>query len=143
MDSLFSPIEEFSMPVTDTTSVGPIPNFICTIEGWKTKIKNLHWSASNMNVHKLLDEIADFVSDFQDSLAEDYMGINGKFDSTFLKGNPCNCGNTLELLKDMCHQTNSFYSKIPQDNRYKGITSETETFIHNINKYLYLITLCE
>ena len=26
-------------------------NFLCRIEGWKTKCKNLHWSANNDSMH--------------------------------------------------------------------------------------------
>lgn len=151
MDLFKQPLDDVSLPV-NTSSTGTksgvgegqlIPAFICVLEGWKTKIKNLHWAAPNMNTHKLLDEIADFVNDFQDSLAEDYMGQNGKFSSSFLKGSPCNSNTTKDLLKDMCSKTKVFYEKTPEKTIYKGIKSETESFIHNINKYLYLIDLCE
>lgn len=120
-----------------------IPSFLCVIEGWKTKIKNLHWAAPNMNTHKLLDEIAEFVSNFQDSLAEDYMGISGKLDSNFLVGTTCSSDTTKDLLQTMSIRTRSFYEQIPERSIYSGIKSETEAFIHDINKYMYLIELCE
>lgn len=129
-------------PIKKSTNSNDIPSFLCTIEGWKTKIKNLHWAAPDMNTHKLLDEIADFVGDFQDALAEDYMGLTSKFGPSFLKGTPCSCSNTKSLLKDMSDKTKAFYESIPEDTAYSGITSETDTFIHNINKYTYLIGLC-
>lgn len=30
-------------------------NYINKLEGWKTKCKNLHWSASDLNTHLTLD----------------------------------------------------------------------------------------
>lgn len=39
--------------------------------------------------------------------------------------------------------TIAFYDKIPQETVYKGIASECETFIQNINKYDYLFHLCD
>lgn len=119
-----------------------VPEFLCTIEGWKTKIKNLHWSAFNLNTHKLLDEIADTVNNFQDSLAEDYMGIEGKLSSDFLKGYDILVDNTESLLKEMLNKTISFYDTLSGTTLYKGIKSETESFIHSINKFIYLNSLC-
>ena len=139
MDNIF----EQPLDISVNKNNGTIPSFICIIEGWKTKIKNLHWSAHRMNTHKLLDEIAGFTSGYQDSLAEDYMGINGAFPSDFLKGVPSNCNDMRELLKEMLDKTKIFYGKIPSGNTYSGIASETETFIHNINKYIYLSNLCD
>lgn len=139
MDNIF----EQPLDISVNKNNGTIPSFICIIEGWKTKIKNLHWSAHRMNTHKLLDEIAGFTSGYQDSLAEDYMGINGAFPSDFLKGVPSNCSDMRELLKEMLDKTKMFYGKIPSGTTYSGIASETETFIHNINKYIYLSNLCD
>lgn len=39
-------------------------------EGYKTRLKELHWSASNMEIHRLIDEYSDTVSKFEDALAE-------------------------------------------------------------------------
>ena len=36
-----------------------IVNFLCKLEGYKTTIKNAHFSASRMSEHKLMDDIAD------------------------------------------------------------------------------------
>ena len=136
-NSLFS-----SMPtMTPESNGGLVKNFLCTLEGWKTKIKNLHWAAPKMNTHKLLDEIADFTGDFQDSLAEEYMGLKGQLPPNILKGTPCDCLNMKDLLSCMSTETMTFYNSIPEG--YPGIKSETETFIHNINKYKYLSDLCD
>ena len=40
--------------------------YICKMEGYKTAIKDLHWDANNLSQHKLCDDIADEIKDFQD-----------------------------------------------------------------------------
>jgi hypothetical protein len=50
-------------------------DFINVLEGYKTRIKNLHWAAEAMNIHLRLDEMLGVVSDYEDSIAEESMGI--------------------------------------------------------------------
>ena len=117
--------------------------FINLLEGWKTKCKNLHWAAPKKNIHVCLDEFLDVISDYQDGLAEGYMGILGKMQPNVIKGTSSNALNAIDFIEEVKAGTLSFYDKIPQETVYKGITSECETFIQNINKYNYLFHLCE
>ena len=117
--------------------------FINRLEGWKTKCKNLHWSAPKKNIHTYLDEFLDVLSDYQDGLAEEIMGITGKFQPNMLKGIPSDTLNAMDFIEEVKIATLAFYDKIPQESVYKGVTSECETFIHNINKYIYLFRLTD
>ena len=117
--------------------------FINRLEGWKTKCKNLHWSAPKKNIHTYLDEFLDVLSDYQDGLAEEIMGITGKFQPNMLKGIPSDTLNAMDFIEEVKIATLAFYDKIPQVSVYKGVTSECETFIHNINKYIYLFGLTD
>ena len=117
--------------------------FINRLEGWKTKCKNLHWSAPKKNIHTYLDEFLDVLSDYQDGLAEEIMGITGKFQPNMLKGIPSDTLNAMDFIEEVKIATLTFYDKIPQESIYKGVTSECETFIHNINKYIYLFGLTD
>ena len=62
--------------------------FINKVEGWKTAIKALHWDADNMSQHKLCDDIADRIADFQDQVSEVEQSINGKLKINKLKPIP-------------------------------------------------------
>lgn len=117
--------------------------FLNRLEGWKTKCKNLHWSAPKKNIHVYLDEFLDVLSDYQDGLAEGYQGILGKMQPNAIKGIPSETLNALDFIAEVRKETISFYDKLPQETIYKGITSECETFIQNINKYKYLFELCD
>lgn len=118
-------------------------DFLNKLEGWKTRCKNLHWAAPKKNIHVYLDEFLDILSDYQDGLAEGYMGILGKMLPNVIKGIESNSTDATTFIKEVCSGTCEFYSKVPQDTIYKGITSECETFIQNINKYKYLFSLCD
>lgn len=73
-ESLFTPIESDRDMLSGSSQL--FIDFLNQIEGWKTKCKNLHWAAPKKNIHVYLDEFLEILSDYQDSLAEGYMGIS-------------------------------------------------------------------
>ena len=119
-------------------------DFLCKLEGWKTKCKNLHWAAPKKNIHVYLDEFLGVLSDYQDALAEDIMGVLGsRLNPDSIEGISCSSDNAIDFIKEVDTSTISFYRKISNNPNYVGIKSETETFIHNIKKYNYLFNLCD
>lgn len=140
-DNLFTPMESSrSMEVPQSQL---FIDFLNKLEGWKTKCKNLHWSAPKKNIHVYLDEFLEILSDYQDGLAEGYMGILGKMQPNVIKGTPSEVLNAFDFISEVKYGTIDFYKNIPEDIIYKGIASECETFIQNINKYDYLFHLCD
>ena len=128
----------------DTNNPGSLfLNFINKLEGWKTKCKNLHWAAPKKNIHEYLDDFLGVLSDYQDGLAEGYMGILGKMQPNAIKGIASDTLNAMDLLNEVIENTVKFYENIPEGTIYKGITSECETFIQNLNKYKYLFSLSD
>ena len=111
------------------------------LEGYKTKCKNLHWAAEKMNTHKLLDEFLSIISDYQDSIAEEIMGIRGEHlnpnDIKPITDNP------YQFIKKLTADILSFRKNIPDKVIYEGMRSECDTFIHNLSKYNYLFSLCD
>lgn len=129
--------------VVDTTpSTDIYIGFLCKLEGWKTKCKNLHWAASNDSIHRRLDDLNEILSDYQDALAEDYMGIYGKVRPDILNGVPSDKLDAMSFIDEVINSTLGFYESIETNSICLGITSETETFIHNLNKIKYLFSLC-
>lgn len=117
--------------------------FICRLEGWKTKCKNLHWSAPKKNIHVYLDDFLEILSDYQDSLAEEIQGILGHMAPNKVIGTPCDALNAYDFILEVKNLTMKFYSSISEAPEFAGVRSECETFIHNIWKYKYLFELCE
>lgn len=140
-DNLFTPMEQERNIEISGSQV--FINFLNQLEGWKTKCKNLHWAAPKKNIHVYLDEFLDVLSNYQDGLAEEYQGILGKMQPNAIKGIPSDTLNASDFINEVKYKTLEFYKKLPQDAEYKGIVSECETFIHNINKYKYLFGLTD
>ena len=130
-DNLLTPIIENKDKSSELIGAQFFINFINKLEGFKTKCKNLHWSAPKKNIHVYLDEFLDVISDYQDSIAEDYQGIKSQ------------SLNAIDFINEVKIATETFYNSIPNDTCYVGIKSETETFIHNIFKYKYLFELTD
>ena len=122
----------------------PFLDFICKLEGWKTKCKNLHWAAPKKNVHVYLDEFLEVISDYQDTVAEGIMGVlSVHLGPSDVKGDPGNAQNAQQFVDEVKVGTLSFYKQIPENPLYAGLKSECETFIQNVNKFDYLFSLCD
>jgi hypothetical protein len=142
-DTLLTPMLESELVDNELTGPQLFINFINQLEGWKTKCKNLHWAAPKHSIHMHLDAFLDIISDYQDGLAEGYMGILGKMQPNAVKGITCEALNAFDFIAEVKAKTIIFYNKIPKDAIYKGISSDCETLIQNINKYDYLFHLCD
>ena len=142
-DNLLTPIIENNDKSSELIGAQFFINFINKLEGFKTKCKNLHWSAPKKNIHVYLDEFLGILSDYQDSVAEDYQGILGHMQPNVIEGIKSQSLNAIDFINEVKIATETFYSSIPSDTCYIGIKSETETFIHNIFKYKYLFELTD
>lgn len=138
----------------ETHSRSSIFNFFLTyvnvLEGIKTQIKNVHWASLKLpnsdkrGAHLYLDDFLEVVGNFQDLVAESAMGITGEsFEFNTVKGVPFHASSTNELIKYIQNKTVEFYDAIPKETIYAGIKSETETFILNINQYVFRFKLTD
>lgn len=117
-----------------------ILSYICDIEGWKTALKQLHWHADSLSQHKLCDDIATTISDFQDKIAEVEQSISGKLPVNNLKGTQYKITTLKKFVEDVISGTNSFYSKLKKEgDKYIGMRSDTEAFLSDMQRHLYLV----
>lgn len=148
--TLINSFEGPSTPSMNTPSgLQLFVDYINVLEGVKTKIKNLHWSAKKLpnsdkrGAHLYLDDFLDVVSDFQDTVAESSQGQYGVMDTNAVSGVPFQCSSPKELMNYVEERTAAFYISIPEGPISSGVKSETETFIKNVEKYKYLFDLTE
>lgn len=118
-----------------------IMSFINTLEGFKTAIKNAHWSSNNMSEHKLCDDIAETLNSTQDEIAEIAQGLYGQIKKTELEPTSYKLTTLKTLINDLTDKTNEFYQQIDGDKNI-GLRSTIETFIGQLNKFQYLNDLC-
>lgn len=143
-DILLSPIETTRRQEELNTGTSEFfINFLNRLEGWKTKCKNLHWAAPKKNIHVYLDEFLEILSEYQDSLAEEYQGLLGHMQPNVIKGVVSEALNAIDFINEVKSYTYKFYDALSKETLYAGIRSECETFIHNILKYKYLFELCD
>ena len=115
-----------------------ILTFINKLEGWKTAIKSLHWSADNMSQHKLCDDIASDIAAFQDKVSEVQQGIQDKkINKNELNPTPYKVKNLKAFVKDVIKDTTAFYKTLDGDD-YIGMRSDCESFLSTMQSNIYL-----
>ena len=118
-----------------------IMSYINKLHGYKTAVKNLHWSAKNMSEHKLCDDIIDLIDKIEDEIAEICQGIYKQIKLNELKPIQYKISSTDKMLVDLLNDTKEFHSKLTNE-RYIGLRSVIESFMSEINKFQYLIRFC-
>ena len=113
-------------------------NFISKLEGFKTAIKNLHWDADNMSQHKLCDDIADSLSDFQDAISEIEQSLQGNVRLNDLKAEQYRISTLKNFVEDVLKAVKEYYNGCEGED-YIGIRSECENFIGQLQRFSYLV----
>jgi len=117
-----------------------ILDFICQLEGFKSSIKALHWSANSLPQHQLCDDIATTIADYQDKVSEVEQSISGRLPVNNLKGTPYKITNLKKFVEDVINGVNSFYSKLKKEgDNYIGMRSDTEAVLSDLQRQLYLV----
>nr|DAH00749.1 MAG TPA: hypothetical protein [Crassvirales sp.] len=150
METLLTTIYDEEETHSDDSIFNFFLTYVNVLEGIKTQIKNVHWASLKLpnsdkrGAHLYLDDFLEVVEDFQDLVAESAMGITGEsFEFNTVKGVPFHASSTDELIKYIQNKTVEFYDAIPKETIYAGIKSETETFILNINQYVFRFKLTD
>jgi DNA-binding ferritin-like protein len=116
--------------------------FLCDLEGFKTRFKNLHWSAPQLTYHKIIDKLLDDLGDFQDTIAETSQGYLGKqFAVDMLHGTKISSTEGRDCLTKLTATVNDFHTAICDDKTKAGIVNAVNDFQQSLLKYEYLFPL--
>lgn len=114
--------------------------FVCQLEGFKTAIKSLHWDSKNLSQHKLCDDIAERIADFQDQVSEVEQAISGNLALNKLKPISYKVKGLKSFVEDVISATNKFYKKVNNMGiKYVGMSSDCESFLSDMQRNLYLV----
>ena len=122
-----------------------IVDFVSVLEGYKTCLKTVRWNAGSLSEHKLCDDVADELSEFQDTVAEIYQQIvSRRIKASEFKPVIPVANNLSVFLDKLLDETKDFYDYIVSQNvvEYVGISSEVETFIGKLQKFSYQASFC-
>ena len=118
-----------------------VKQFLGRLSGFVHKAKSLHWAAEGKDIHEYLDGIWEETYKFQDTIAEGFMGIDGKLDSDIPFLMP-EAKSPEDFISELEEKVEEFYSQLPDLAKFKGLSGEIESFIQTIEKYKYLFSLC-
>lgn len=152
-DTLFSsvpsPTTMSSNTVVDTApsiSNHTLLGFLNALEGYKTKTKELHWASKRFlaqrgNIHELLDDLLDIISDYQDIVAEVGQSFLGVIQFNTFKAIPCDATCPLVLIQCLEDQALELKRNYGNDIKWSGIINATDDYIQNIQQKKYLLQL--
>lgn len=109
------------------------------LEGYKVRIKELHWNADKLSTHDLCDEIAEHTLGYQDSIAEEGFVLFGKFEPGVFWPLEPSSTTINNLLNEMSNELILFKSELRDDSgKFDGMLGNCDEFLHILNKFKYL-----
>ncbi len=109
---------------------------LCTIEGFKSKFRELHWNAGLKSEHILCDDIMDSLTDFQDPFAESGFVFFGKLPTgTFIP--ETNYSQTIkEALKELLEVLYENKRLLVDDIKYCGLSAFVDDYINKVTRFI-------
>jgi hypothetical protein len=119
-------------------------NYIRLLESSKLLIKIFHWNSLNLSQHRLLDELYDLVNKLEDSYVEELIGCDlMTIDYADIVPTTRVGINTKALILKLRMETINLIDAINDNDRYVGIKSLLESFIHDLNVKKYLFRMVQ
>lgn len=109
------------------------------LEGYHTRLKELHYSSPSYSIHKLIDEFDGSLCEFEDSMVENATPLFGAI----------RCGELSPILPDECTNFNDVLESVRgnlaetkrefgENIMATGIINIVDDFFSEVNKYIYL-----
>ena len=115
-------------------------NFLSELEGYHQALKLCHWNTTCKAEHLLTDDIDGDVLEFEDSVAENAMGILGDRISEGLKALIPNNKELKGMLEEMENDVIDFRNNFKNEDNCIGLVNCCDDFLQSINKWKYLET---
>lgn len=109
--------------------------------GFRTRLKELHFSAPSMSLHKLIDEFCDEFDEFDDAIMENAQAICGFIKPGDLSPELPDAMEMEDLLIDLRGIITSVKRKYNDAVMWTGIINLIDDFYTTINKYIYLVKI--
>lgn len=111
------------------------------LHGYHTRLKELHFGAPSVSVHKIIDDFDGALLSYEDEIMEDAQAIFGNFEVGQIQPVLPGATDIIGLLQELRGTLSDFFDYMGTKVTWAGIRSETETFWHALNKTIYLIKL--
>lgn len=113
------------------------------LHGFHTRLKELHFNAPSISIHKIIDEFDEELCSFDDSIMEDSQSIFGFIEPGDLNPELPESIEIEDLLVEIKQVILDFYKTLGDAVMWIGVKSEVENFIHTLCKTIYLIKIAK
>lgn len=111
------------------------------LQGCGTRLKELHWDASSLSMHKLVDDFTADFREFEDNLMENAQALFGFIEVGSLNPVLPEAKNFLELLEDVRGMLVNIKKEAKDSLMWSGIINIVDDFFATTNKYIYLTNI--
>ena len=118
-----------------------ILNFENRLQGYKTRVKELHFSANRHSIHIILDDFEGELSEFEDEIMEELQAIHGQYTPGEINPVLPKSLDSDSLLREIRADLINMREFLDSQPMYSGSVSVLDDFLHNVNKTIYLIRL--
>ena len=121
--------------------------YIKKLEGYRIRLREIHWSTENKSKHELSDNLMSMLADYEDSIAEEAMGIFGiRVKVGDIVPEIPEGRDIKSILTSVTNDTLTLLASLePSEGETStlsgGIPSILEDILHDLNKSKYLETL--
>lgn len=111
------------------------------LQGCGTRLKELHWDASSLSMHKLVDDFTADFREFEDNLMENAQALFGFIEVESLNPVLPEAKTFLELLEDVRGMLVNIKKEAKDSLMWSGIINIVDDFFATTNKYIYLTNI--
>lgn len=116
--------------------------YLQKLEGYRVRIREIHWDAKSNSLHKLADSLMGDLEDYEDSIAEDFMGLIGyRIQPGTLIPKLPKTSEIKALIDEIVNDSLSLKNNIDGLPKWTGIVNLIDDCIHMLNKSKYLADL--
>jgi len=115
-------------------------SFVCQLEGFKTKFRELHWNTSLKSLHTLCDDIMDNINHFQDNFAEEGFTFFGKFNAGEFIPELNYSQTIIEALKELRDLVIENKMLLVDTPKFCGLSAICDEMVHKIGIFINLTT---
>ena len=112
------------------------------LHGYHTRLKELHFSAPNMSLHKVIDDFDSELQEFDDTIMEDAQSIFGFIEPGMIEPVLPEETEIEELLRSIRAMLAEMKDTL-QEKLYTGIINTVDDFWSEVNKTIYLVKICK
>lgn len=122
-------------------NINKLIELINKIEGFQTRLKELHWNTGPISIHKLIDEFQDELSGFEDAVVENAVPFVGFFEPGTLNPTLPEESFFSDVLEGIRGLVISYKREIGDSLMWSGSINIIDDFLSTINKYIYLVKI--